>query len=124
MSPGIARPVLMLAAGLAPATRAQRLRREGAIRLEPGQGRELRRLRGRDPQDFYPEEARRKRLDGHVIVDLLINEDGQVLEAQVVSETPPDEGFALAALDVAKTFEFDNPLKQLVLMEVMVSFLP
>ncbi len=47
-----------------------------------------------------------------------------MVEASVVSEDPPGEGFGLAGLDVAKTWEFDNTLKKLVLMEVNVSFLP
>jgi hypothetical protein len=42
----------------------------------------------------------------------------------VFLESPPDAGFGLAALDVAKTYEFYNPLKKLVLMDVVISFLP
>jgi hypothetical protein len=57
-------------------------------------------------------------------VDLLLNEAGQVLEAQVISESPRDMGFGLAALDTAKTFEFHNPLQKLVLLTVTIEFEP
>jgi hypothetical protein len=57
-------------------------------------------------------------------VDLLINAEGFVLEAQVISESPTGEGFGLAALDVVKTYEYFNDLKRQVLMAVTVSFLP
>ncbi len=81
-------------------------------------------LRGDSPQQHYPEAARKAGYDGSAIVDLLLNESGQVLEAQVVSESPKDMGFGLAALDTAKTFEFDNPLKKLVLLTVTIEFEP
>jgi hypothetical protein len=45
-------------------------------------------------------------------------------EAQVVSESPPDAGFGLAALDTAKTFEFENPFRQSVLLLVTIQFEP
>ena len=58
------------------------------------------------------------------MVDLLINAEGFVVEASVLAEQPTGRGFGLAALDVAKTYEFDNGLRRLVLMEMGVSFLP
>jgi TonB family protein len=85
---------------------------------------QLRLLRGESPGKFYPAEARRRGLDGSVIVDLLINEGGLVVEAQVVSETPAGEGFGLAALDTVKTYEFRNALRKLVLMSLLVEFTP
>jgi hypothetical protein len=59
-----------------------------------------------------------------VIVDLLLNEAGQVLEAQVLNESPRGHGFGLAALDVAKTYEFANPLGRLVLFSLTIEFVP
>ena len=84
----------------------------------------LRRRRGDEPEAHYPAAARAAGLDGLVTVDLLITAEGFVQEAQVVTESPLDAGFGLAALDVVKTWEFDNDLKQLVLMVVRVPFLP
>ncbi len=81
-------------------------------------------LRGETPEQHYPPDAKKVGLKGTVKVDLLLNDMGQVLEAQVMSETPKDHGFGLAALDAAKTFEYENPLKKMVLMTVDVEFKP
>jgi TonB family protein len=84
----------------------------------------FRQLRGDDPEQHYPEVARKEALDGIVIVDLLLNAQGQVQEAEVIAESPAGKGFGLAALDTAKTLEFVNPLKKPVLMSINVEFLP
>jgi TonB family protein len=96
----------------------------GAIRLTGTQTAELRLLRSHPVEEFYPAEARRKGLDGIVTVDLFINEEGFVVEAKVLTESPMGQGFGLAALDVAKTYEFENTLKKLVLMSMTVLFQP
>jgi TonB family protein len=101
-----------------------RLVHPDALRIEGAQTARLRLRRAEPVEKFYPAEARRKGLDGIVTVDLLINAEGYVAEAQVISESPAGEGFGLAALDVAKTFEYFNDLKRPVLMAVTVSFLP
>jgi TonB family protein len=101
-----------------------RLVRPDALRIEGKQTAQLQLRRGELPEKFYPAEARRKGLDGIVTVDLLINAEGFVVEAQVISESPAGEGFGLAALDVAKTYEYFNGLKRQVLMAVAVEFLP
>jgi TonB family protein len=101
-----------------------KLVRPGALRVEGAQTARLRWRRGEPAEKFYPAEARRKALDGIVTVDLLINAEGYVLEAQLISESPAGEGFGLAALDVVKTYEYFNDLKRQVLMTVTVSFLP
>lgn len=98
--------------------------RPGAVRIE---GRDIERfalLRGDSPLQHFPPAARAEALDGLVIVDLLVNEAGQVVEAQVLEESPTGWGFGLAALDVAKTYEFANPLGRLVLFSLAVQFLP
>ncbi|MEJ0099606.1 MAG: TonB family protein [Pseudomonadota bacterium] len=81
-------------------------------------------LRGETPAEHYPPDARKAGLKGSVKVDLLLNDMGQVLEAQVMSESPKGHGFGLAALDAAKTFEYANPLQKLVLITVDVEFAP
>ena len=47
-----------------------------------------------------------------------------MVEAEVLTESPKGQGFGLAALDVAKTYEFENTLKKLVLMAMTVQFQP
>jgi TonB family protein len=96
----------------------------GAIRLLGAQTEKLRLVHGAPVADFYPAEAKRKGLDGIVTVDLFINELGLVVEARVLSESPKGQGFGLAALDVAKTYEFENTLKKLVLMSMIIQFQP
>jgi TonB family protein len=103
---------------------AQRLERPEAVRLTGEDASSMELLRGDSPQQHYPEAARKAGYDGSAIVDLLLNESGQVLEAQVVSESPKDMGFGLAALDTAKTFEFENRLGKLVLLTVTIEFEP
>jgi TonB family protein len=100
------------------------LQAPGAIRLTGTQTEKLRLLRSHPVEEFYPVEAKRKGLDGIATVDLFINEVGLVVEAEVLSESPKGQGFGLAALDVAKTYEFDNTLKRLVLMSMTIQFQP
>jgi outer membrane biosynthesis protein TonB len=96
----------------------------GATRLTGAQTAKVRLVRSQPVEDFYPADARRDGLDGIVTVDLFINELGFVVEAEVLTESPRGHGFALAALDVAKTYEFDNTLKTLVLMSMTIVFQP
>lgn len=102
----------------------QHIVRPGALRVTGREVERFRLLRGDTPQQHYPPAARAQGLDGLVVVDLLLNESGQVLEAQVLSESPTGQGFGLAALDVAKTCEFANPLGRLVLFSMNVAFVP
>ena len=120
----------MTPAGEAPAPQAGglaltgRLQRPDALRVQGAQVSKLRRRRGDEPGAHYPAEAKAQGIDGLVMVDLLITTEGFVQEAQVITESPAGAGFGLAALDVVKTWEFDNDLKRPVLMTVGVSFLP
>lgn len=100
------------------------LQTTGALRVTGEQTSKLRLLRSDPVEKFYPVEAKRQGLDGLVTVDLLINAEGLVVEARVLTESPAGEGFGLAALDVAKTYEFDNTLQRLVLMAMTVRFEP
>jgi TonB family protein len=103
---------------------AQRLENPRALRLEGEQVEQLRLLRGDSPEKHYPAAAKSAAIDGVVVVDLLLNEAGQVLEAQVVSEQPRGHGFGLAALDTAKTFEFENTHRRWLLVALTIEFLP
>jgi hypothetical protein len=98
--------------------------RPDAVRVTGEAAERFKQLRGDTPEQHFPPAARKEALDAIVAVDLLLNEHGEVLEAQIIAESPSGWGFGLAALDTAKTFVFANPLKKLVLMSVDVTFLP
>ena len=57
----------------------------------------------------YPEEANQKRLEANVGLELVVGEDGRVVEAKVTS--PAGSGFDEAALEAARSFVF-NPARQ------------
>ena len=95
-----------------------------AVRVSGKQLKEFAQVAGDTPAEHYPARAKKAGVGGVVVVDLLVNDMGQVLEAQVVSESPPGQDFGLAALDAAKTYEFKNPLHKMVLMSVKVEFKP
>lgn len=57
----------------------------------------------------YPEQARRERLEANVGLELVVGEDGRVLDAKVVS--PAGHGFDEAALEAARSFVF-TPARQ------------
>jgi TonB family protein len=103
---------------------SQALARPGALRLAGADQSRVPIVRGSPLAQFYPSEAKLRRIAGLVEVDLLIDESGHVVEAKVLSETPPRQGFGAAALEAVKSFEFDNPLKSLVLMSKKVKFAP
>jgi TonB family protein len=117
--------ILMLSGTLLAATAAaQRIENPKALRLQGEQVSQVRLLRGDPAEKHYPAAAKKAALDGVVVVDVMLNEAGQVLEAQIVSESPKGAGFGVAALDAAKTFEFDNPLRRWVLISLTIEFLP
>ncbi len=94
--------------GTEPVSAAGKLLRPDAVRVSGKEAERFTLLRGDTAAQHYPERARKEAVDGIVVVDLLLNEQGQVLEAQVVGESPEKWGFGLAALDTAKTMEFAN----------------
>jgi TonB family protein len=100
------------------------MKRPDALRLTEKQIQQLELLRGDTAFDHYPPQAKRDAVEGVVVVDLLLNAEGQVLEAEVESEAPKGFGFGLAALDTSKTFEFRNPFKRQVLLIWKFDFLP
>lgn len=95
-----------------------------ARRLTAKEIKELELKVGDQAFDHYPAAAKRDAVDGLAVVDMLLNAEGQVLEAEVATESPPGFGFGLAALDTAKTFEFRNTFKRRVLLTWQFEFLP
>lgn len=122
--PGKALATWVVALLVALPVSAQRIENPQALRVQGDALAQFRVLRGDAPEQHYPSEARRNGVDGFVTVDVMINEDGKVLEAQVISESPREQGFGLAALDTAKTLEFDNPLRRWVVFTLNIEFLP
>lgn len=98
--------------------------RPDARRVKGEEAAKVRFLRGRSPSLFFPPKAKEAGIDGRVNVDLLVNEKGLVVEAQVIDESPPGMGFGLAALDAVRSYEFENPFRQLVLLTLQVQFEP
>ncbi|MEO8313554.1 MAG: TonB family protein [Pseudomonadota bacterium] len=100
------------------------MNRPDARRLTEKESKQLELKAGDKAFDHYPEAAKRDAIDALVVVDMLLNAEGQVLEAEVAAESPPGFGFGLAALDTAKTFEFRNTFKRRVLLTWQFEFLP
>jgi TonB family protein len=98
--------------------------RPDARRLTEKEIKQLELTAGDKAFDHYPPAAKREAIDGLVVVDMLLNAEGQVVEAEVAAESPPGFGFGLAALDTAKTFVFRNPFKRRVLLTWQFEFLP
>lgn len=100
------------------------MQRPDALRLTEKQKEQLELLRGDDAFDHYPQRAKRDAIDGVASVDMLLNAEGQVLEAEIIAESPPGFGFGLAALDTAKTFEFRNTYRRRLLLTWSFSWVP
>lgn len=100
------------------------MQRPDALRLTAAQIKQLELRRGDTAADHYPPKAKRDAIDALVVVDMLLNAEGQVLEAEVASESPSGFGFGLAAMDAAKTFEFRNTFKRRVLLTWQFEFVP
>ncbi len=52
-------------------------------------------------QRYYPIDALRQGMEGRVVLDCVLNEEGLVQSCQVVEEAPPNHGFGRASLMVA-----------------------
>lgn len=98
--------------------------RPDAIRVTGKDAERFKLKSGDTPEQHFPAAAKKEGWDAIVSVDLLLNERGEVLEAQIIRESPSGLGFGLAALDTAKTHVYENPLKKLVLMSIDITFLP
>ena len=58
-------------------------------------------------QPVYPEEARKNKIQGVVIVEAIIDETGHVKKAEVsYSKSTPDESLVIAALEAVKQWTY------------------
>lgn len=87
----------------------------GPIRVSPGQGPGL--IKRVEP--LYPPPARTARLEGTVVLDAVILQDGSVSDVTVVKSANPM--FDRAAMDALKQWRF-TPGKQDVIMSLTVHF--
>ncbi|MBZ5497430.1 MAG: energy transducer TonB [Acidobacteriia bacterium] len=53
----------------------------------------------------YPEDARRKKISGVAVIEVIIDETGQIAEAKVLDS--PDPSFSQAALEALKQWKFE-----------------
>jgi TonB family protein len=72
----------------------------------------------------YPVEAKRHGIEGYVLVNATVDEEGRVTYVQVVEQDPADESyrFAETATRVAKTIRFSNPRHQPTQVRFKVKF--
>jgi TonB family protein len=73
---------------------------KGETKVEEGCLRKPRLLHQTDP--VYPKEALRKRLKGHVTLEISVMEDGSIGDIEVKESTNPGHGFEEAAIDACK----------------------
>ncbi len=75
-------------------------------------------------EDNYPVEAKRRGIEGYVVVNATLDEEGHVTYVQIVNEYPADEeyGFAEAATRMAQSMRFSNPLHQTTQVKFQVKF--
>src|SRR5262249_21321168 len=67
----------------------------------------------------YPEEAKRRHIQGEVEVEIMVNDKGEVTEAKAVSG---DELLRRAAVDAAKQFRFTNSMNTSVAATLTFNF--
>jgi len=96
----------------------------GATRLSPEQKQQVKVISHAPLAPFYPKEAALTGRTGKVVIDLLIDADGNVKDAMVLDENPPLVGFGDAAISVMRTYKFVNPYGRLVVFTATVPFSP
>jgi hypothetical protein len=96
----------------------------GATRLLGEQGAQIKVISRAPPAQFYPKEALTSRVTGKVLLDLLIDSEGNVKDALVLEEDPLGLGFGDAAIAAARTYKLTNPYKKLVIIKIRTQFAP
>lgn len=96
----------------------------GATRLSDEQNKRVTPVSHAPLAPFYPREARRAGTPGKVVLDLLIDSEGNVKDARVLEESPLGLGFGDAAVAAAQTYKFVNPFGKLVIRKTTLPFAP
>jgi TonB family protein len=96
----------------------------GATRLSGEEAKGIKLISREWPPQFYPREALALRRPGRVLLDLLIDSDGNVKDALVLDENPLGLGFGDAAIAAARTYKFTNPYGKMVIIKTPTQFAP
>jgi TonB family protein len=96
----------------------------GATRLAGEQAKQVKVISRASLPQFYPRDAAIARIPGRIVLDLLIDADGNVKDALVLDETPLGHGFGDAATAAARTYKFANPYKKLVILKIVTPATP
>ena len=71
---------------------------------------------------FYPADAEKRRVEGFVTVAVTLDQEGRATDTQILSETPPDMGFAAAASSLSYELVYSNPTNAPVVFRFAVKF--
>ena len=71
---------------------------------------------------LYPREAEKRGVEGFVTVAVTLDSGARATDAQILSETPADMGFAAAASALAHTLTYSNPTGAPVVFKFAVKF--
>ena len=77
---------------------------------------------GNGLEQWYPVEAKRKGIDGFVDLSVQLDAAGRPTDTVVLSEYPPEYGFASAASGLAHVMTYENPTGQPVSFRFRVKF--
>jgi beta-lactamase regulating signal transducer with metallopeptidase domain len=94
----------------------------GPLVLSHSQDAKVSFVSGQPLGDFYPKALAKSGVEGLVTCRLTIDATGQVIDAVAVREKPANSGLALAAVEAAKTFRFNNTLSRPVVKMLAVKF--
>jgi TonB family protein len=75
-----------------------------------------------DLEDYCPEEAEARHVDGMVRIAVTLDESGRATDTRLLSVTPPDMGFGAAASTVVHLMTFSNPTGRTVVVRVPIKF--
>jgi TonB family protein len=90
--------------------------------LSPAEDPKVSWVSGQPMGQFYPAALRKQRLEGYVVMKLAVDRSGHVTDADVVKENPAGVGFGAAAVNAARTFQFNNTLARPVIKTIQVKF--
>ncbi len=117
-------PVLAFEAPVADPPNGLQAQSLGATRLAGDKARKVKVVSHAPLAQFYPREAAVARIPGRIVLDLLIDMDGNVKDAVVLDENPLGFGFGDAAIAAARTYKFANPYKKLVVLKIVIPASP
>jgi TonB family protein len=90
--------------------------------LSPAEDPKVAWVSGAALSQFYPAQLRKQHVEGYVVVKLAVDPAGRVTDAKVVTERPVGSGLAVAAMNAARTFQFNNTLAEPVIKTMQVKF--